>query len=178
MGDTAAISLDQIRVASPCSMKWGAMSGDDRARHCAACDKTVYDLTNLTRAEAEALVFESEGRVCARFWRRADGTVITSDCPIGLGETRRRRARVLTAAAALLALGVGAIGSIVGHRRDAETLRGARVTLSDIEPFSTVRGWFVAPSVAPPPMPRMVMGDICVPAPTGAGGAGQPGSGG
>jgi hypothetical protein len=35
-------------------------------------------------AEAERLVVEKEGRLCVRFHRRADGTVLTRDCPVGL----------------------------------------------------------------------------------------------
>jgi hypothetical protein len=37
-----------------------------------------------------------------RFYRRADGTVITRDCPVGLRALRRRLARVLATMAAML----------------------------------------------------------------------------
>jgi hypothetical protein len=45
----------------------------------------------MTRPEAEALVVEKEGRMCARFYQRADGSALTSDCPVGL---RIKRVRV------------------------------------------------------------------------------------
>jgi hypothetical protein len=83
--------LDEIRVASPCSADWSAMSGDDRVRHCARCDRNVYNLSEMTRADAERLVAEREGRVCVRFYRRSDGTVLTADCPVGARARRRRR---------------------------------------------------------------------------------------
>ena len=43
----------------------------------------VCDLSELTREQAEALVFAREGAMCARFYRHSDGTILTSDCPPG-----------------------------------------------------------------------------------------------
>src|SRR5688500_12674831 len=48
--------LDNIRVASPCSADWNAMTGDDRARHCGSCNKTVFNLSGMSRDEAEELI--------------------------------------------------------------------------------------------------------------------------
>ena len=72
--------LDNVRVAAPCHENWNDMSGDDRARHCASCNHTVYNLSAMTEDEAIALL-ESRGqnRLCIRLHRRLDGTVITSD---------------------------------------------------------------------------------------------------
>ena len=47
--------LDNLQVASPCSESWSDMVGDDTARFCLKCDKNVYDLSSMTRAEAEGL---------------------------------------------------------------------------------------------------------------------------
>lgn len=76
--------LDDIRIASPCTARWDGMAGDDRARHCAACDKTVYDLSRLTADQAADLIREKEGSLCVRLYRRSDGRVLTADCPVGL----------------------------------------------------------------------------------------------
>lgn len=84
--------LDQVRVASPCSASWEAMKGDDRKRFCGTCDKNVYDLSAMTRDEATTFVKEHEGAgACIRMHRRADGTLITSDCPVGAKRKRNRR---------------------------------------------------------------------------------------
>lgn len=105
--------LDRIEVASPCHESWEEMSGDARERHCASCDQTVYDLAGLSRSEAEALVLKKAAgeRVCVRFRRRADGTVLTADCPTQVREARRPWRQVQTVAASLLALAGGAFGS-------------------------------------------------------------------
>ncbi len=95
--------LDNIHVASPCSANWDEMFGDQRKRHCGDCKLNVYNLSNMTRREAENLIINSEGRLCVRFFRRADGTVITKNCPVGWQAVKRRVSRVATAAFSLIA---------------------------------------------------------------------------
>jgi hypothetical protein len=70
------------------------MSGNDRVRFCDLCNLHVYNISQMKRREAEALVAGTEGRLCARLFRRADGTVITKDCPVGLRAIQRRVARI------------------------------------------------------------------------------------
>jgi hypothetical protein len=91
--------LDNIRVAAPCSARWDAMIGDDRARACGDCKKTVYNLSAMTRDEAETLIRDKEGRLCVRYFQRADGTIMLKDCIVGVKRRRRRR---IVAAASLL----------------------------------------------------------------------------
>ena len=96
------IPLHTIRVASPCSAEWEQMEGDDQARFCNACRKNVYNLSEMTHAEAQALVNRAEGKLCVRFYTRADGTLLTQDCPVGLLAVRRKIVKKLSYAAALL----------------------------------------------------------------------------
>src|SRR5215467_3709252 len=93
--------LDNIRVASPCPASWEKMTGDDRVRHCQECKLNVYNLSEMTRLEAERLIANREGRMCVRFYRRTDGTILTRDCPRGLQVVRRIS---LVAGAALAAM--------------------------------------------------------------------------
>ncbi|MFL5321559.1 MAG: hypothetical protein ACJ790_17990 [Myxococcaceae bacterium] len=88
----------RFKVASPCSADWSRMSGDERARFCGQCKKHVYDLSALRNDEVRALVQKTEGKLCAKFYQRADGTVLTADCPVGVARHRR----VLAAAAVLV----------------------------------------------------------------------------
>jgi hypothetical protein len=50
----------------------------------------VYNLSGMTRFEAESLIAQNEGRLCVRFYRRRDGSIITKDCPVGLRAIQRR----------------------------------------------------------------------------------------
>jgi carboxypeptidase family protein len=103
--------LDHLRIASPCPVGWAQMSGDDRVRFCEQCSLRVYNLSELTRSEAEALIANTEGRICARLFRRSDGTIITKDCPVGLRAIRRRVAKVAGAAfAAIMSICVSVAG--------------------------------------------------------------------
>ena len=99
-----AIKLNQLRIAAPCKADWKWMLGDDRVRFCGQCNLNVYNLTALTRDEAESLIRRTEGRLCVRFYRRKDGTILTRNCPIGL-EALRKKFRGLTRAAVTLLLG-------------------------------------------------------------------------
>lgn len=99
--------LDSVRIASPCPARWEDMTGDERVRHCAQCDLDVHNLSAMTRVEAEGVLQGlANGRMCARFYRRADGTILTKDCPVGIAAVRRRVLRAASRVAAALGLAV------------------------------------------------------------------------
>ena len=91
------VVLENVHVAAPCPADWTRMLGDDRVRHCCECNLNVYNLSEMTRAEAEELIRSREGRLCVRFYRRADGTILTQNCPRGLTVLIRRVSRVAAA---------------------------------------------------------------------------------
>lgn len=64
------------------------MEGDDRIRFCSDCKLNVYNLSGMTRVEAEELVATREGRLCVTFIRRFDGTIITKDCQTIVGRVK------------------------------------------------------------------------------------------
>lgn len=97
------LRLDNIGIASPCSIPWESMAGDERSRFCGSCNLNVYDFSGLSADQIRSLLIEKEGRICARLRRRADGKIITKDCPKGLRALRLRSARYAgTALAAVL----------------------------------------------------------------------------
>lgn len=99
---THSSPLDYVKVAAPCAADWEKMVGDERVRFCSQCNLNVYNLSGMTRREAETLVTNTEGRLCVRFYRRGDGTILTDNCPEGLRALRRRARRVATSAASAL----------------------------------------------------------------------------
>jgi hypothetical protein len=81
----------RIDIAAPCSETWESMQGDERVRHCASCKLNVFNTKELTEKELLALLSSANGgRVCGRVYKRADGTVLTKDCPTGVAMLRRR----------------------------------------------------------------------------------------
>jgi hypothetical protein len=94
--------LGVVKTATPCSAKWDQMEGDDARRFCKKCELYVYDFSALTTNDARELLLQSEGRLCARIFTRADGTVLTKDCPVGLSRKKWKRVGGAAVAAALL----------------------------------------------------------------------------
>jgi hypothetical protein len=84
------LHLEQIQISSPCTVPWNAMRGDHRVRFCRECRQNVFNVEAMTRAEAERLIADRDGRVCIRMLRRPDGTVVTADCWARLRAARRR----------------------------------------------------------------------------------------
>jgi hypothetical protein len=99
--------LENVSIAKPCPASWDRMRGNDRVRFCDGCQLNVYNISAMSAADAARLVAETEGRLCLRFYRRADGTILTQDCPVGLAARVRRQAMGWF----LAALGLSAIGT-------------------------------------------------------------------
>ena len=110
--------LQRIYVASPCNVPWESMQGDDHVRHCASCDKDVFDLSSLTRDEAEKLLIEKKGKLCAQYYRRADGTVLTADCEVGVAKKKKARRKAAVVAGAFAAAAAGALAGAFAMREE------------------------------------------------------------
>lgn len=108
--------LDKVRIAAPCSADWDNMFGNERVRFCEQCQLNVYNLSEMSKAEAERLIGQTEGRLCVRFYRRQDGSIITQNCPVGLRAIKRRLSRIATAVATSVLTFIAGIGfsSIAG----------------------------------------------------------------
>ena len=126
------------------------MEGDERSRFCGDCKLTVHNLSAMSRAEAEGFLGRAKGRVCTRFFQRADGTVITQDCgPIRRGIQRRLR-RVRVAATALFGILTALTTSACGRSNAPPT------------PVETPPQQTETPTQQKPePEPVALMGDVC-----------------
>jgi hypothetical protein len=133
--------LAQVKIASPCPARWEDMSGDERSRFCLQCNKHVYNLSAMSASAAADLVRAKEGKLCARFYRRADGTMLTADCPVGLDRYGRRLKALCSTAAGLLlsSLGVSAWSNFV--LREDDHPKG-RFTQACDDVVWRVKGWF------------------------------------
>lgn len=103
------VDINNLRIASPCHVGWETMTGDARTRFCESCSLNVYNVAEMTEDEVSSMITRAEGRVCARIYRRADGTIITRDCPVGLTAYRKRVSRLAGATIAAV-LGLFSIG--------------------------------------------------------------------
>jgi hypothetical protein len=120
------ISLDQINIASPCPMQWEELAGDERKRFCAQCGLNVYNISAMTKAEAESFIANAEGRICAKLYRRADGAIMTRDCPVGLRAVRKK---VSGAAAAAFSALVSLFGASTPFAQQQQPKDESRVDI-------------------------------------------------
>jgi hypothetical protein len=135
-----------IQIASPCKADWDSMNGDDQRRFCGECNLSVYNLSGMSKTEAENLLIESEGKVCVRLFKRSDGSIITKDCPIGFEKIRERAKLILTAAVSIVFTFIGVLGmqNLIGNEEKS---------IARLHLFTT-------------PTPEKLMGEFAEPSPT------------
>jgi len=68
--------LDTVTIASPCDADWSAMTGSEANKHCAMCDKSVHNLSEMSRPDAETLLANGSD-LCVRIQRNSDGSIAT-----------------------------------------------------------------------------------------------------
>ncbi|MBL8677881.1 MAG: hypothetical protein JNK05_01850 [Myxococcales bacterium] len=108
--------LQRVYIASPCNVPWESMTGDERERMCASCNKTVYDVSQMTTAEAESLLQAKGTDACLRIFRRFDGTILTQDCPVGVEKKKRARRRGVVAGVLAATAAATAGAALSTHR--------------------------------------------------------------
>jgi hypothetical protein len=116
--------LSNVKVASPCPADWDKMIGSDRVRFCGQCQLNVFNLSAMTRDQAESVIAGAEGRLCVRFYRRKDGSILTQDCPVGLRAIRQRATRIKRAVLSALFGFLAGIGGTTAVNRIGEFLLG------------------------------------------------------
>ncbi len=159
MTTTTTIPLEQLSIASPCTASWDEMTGDERQRFCDHCSMNVYNLSGMTRDEAMNLVANAEGRTCVRFFRRADGTVLTRDCPVGLRALRLKMIKGVSRIAAAITLAFG--GLLYGRAVIGDSARNG--SIDELAPVSTANRWLDVKPGHGELMGEMIMGDIAQP---------------
>src|SRR2546425_13271152 len=111
------IALANLLLAAACPADWDNMICGDRVRFCSQCQLNVYNLSAMSKFEAESLIARTEGRLCVRFYRRKDGSVLTDNCPVGLRALQRRAFRLRTAVASSIPAFMAGIGSNLAVNR-------------------------------------------------------------
>lgn len=94
-------------VLDVCPESFSAMTPVARGRHCHECNRTVVDMTHMTRAEAEALFVREQEQLCGYVLANDAGDTFFAE------PTAPRSSRLLATglAAAMLVSGCGAAPS-------------------------------------------------------------------
>jgi TonB family protein len=136
--------LEKIKVAAPCTAEWRWMYGNDRVRFCSQCNLNVYNLSALTREQAQDLIRSTEGRLCVRFYRRKDGSIITQNCPQGLQAIKDKFNRTRTHIVAAILTFLGYLGILWWVKGES------------VKPFQPVMG-NIARVIDPPVIDKIAM---------------------
>jgi hypothetical protein len=148
--------LSKIKVASPCQARWEDMAGDDRSRFCRQCGKHVFNLSAMSTEEAAELIRAKEGKLCGRYYRRRDGTMLTTNCPVGAERYASRIKRLIATAVGVV---LTSFGVMAWNRTDAESKQKSEFELKCEAAFWKIRGWL---GLSPRPV---FMGVIAAPLP-------------
>jgi hypothetical protein len=151
--------LKNIRIASPCSADWNEMFGNERKRFCGDCKLNVYNLSGMSRKEAEELINGSEGRLCVRFYRRADGSVITQDCPVGWAKIKQRARSAVTAIFSMMFGLFSGLFFVSAFSKQPVNVQVGKIAIPLASPTPDHAFTMGAVAIAPPG-PRAVMGDM------------------
>lgn len=112
----------RVKVASPCPMLWDRLERTEAqgVRFCHECSKNVYNIIEMSEADLNTLLADAKtgASVCMRLYQRADGTVVTGDCPVGLKKVRQFWQRMKAGAAASLAILFSSTPVVLGQNKD------------------------------------------------------------
>jgi hypothetical protein len=113
--------MKQARIASPCSANWDEMPGDEKMRLCGQCNKHVLNAIEMTDEEVlQAFARIAAGqRVCMQLYRRADGTFLTKDCPVGFKKLQAQARKAISRVAAVIAGGLSLLLSLAAGTQSA-----------------------------------------------------------
>lgn len=157
---------DRAFIEIPCPTSWENMTGDDTVRFCGQCSLNVYNISSMTDKEAEAVFAKGKNgdRLCARLYRRPDGTVMTDNCPRALRKIRNGSRWLKTKIVACFGLLLSLISPAQAEGTDkAASKNGATSKCTPIKDKSKDKA--IDKSVKDSNPPAHTMGAIRVPTP-------------
>ncbi len=65
------------KINKPCHADWNEITGDQKSRHCDKCNKSVHNISEMSKEEAEQLLCQSSESVCIRIQQASNGSFKT-----------------------------------------------------------------------------------------------------
>jgi hypothetical protein len=129
------------------------MTGNQQVRFCRHCSRHVNNLSEMTRKQALELVARSRGRVCVRYYARADGRVLTTGASHKqLHQIKRRASHLATGAfTAVLSLASGVAAQTSAPAEQSASSIMERAAASDnARPVVDLRNATLTATIADP----------------------------
>jgi len=149
--------IQQLHIASPCSVEWDSMIGNDRVRFCEHCRLSVHHVDSLNSKQLRRLIARSHGRLCVNYTRPNVANTLPILHKIG------RRTSALAAGAFSATLGISAATAATQTSFRRPSLPAAVVATAVLnEHFSTggtgtLRGRVFDPNGAVVPLAKLLL---------------------
>jgi hypothetical protein len=92
-------------------------------------------------------MMNAEGRLCVRFYKRSDGTVITQDCPVGWAKIKQKTKVVVTAAFSMLMAMLSGVFLVSLVSKQRSTVGELRIPFVTPTPVTTMGAVAYRPDV-------------------------------
>ncbi|MDX2107202.1 MAG: hypothetical protein SFY67_12445 [Candidatus Melainabacteria bacterium] len=138
MTTKASKPIDNLILSYHCPVDWNSMDGNERERFCKQCSKSVFNISDLSREQAnEYLQQRSNESHCVKFYLRSDGTITTDDCPRILRPARntaRFIGRVVAGFVSVLIYSIAnSIPLFASENKDSKQTSAASIFKKDVE---------------------------------------------
>ncbi|MCW5821849.1 MAG: dienelactone hydrolase family protein [Cyanobacteria bacterium TGS_CYA1] len=152
--------LDNLILSYHCPVDWNSMDGNERERFCKQCSKTVFNISDLSRKQAnEYLQQRSNEPHCVKFYLRSDGTITTDDCPRIIRPLRNASLKVIERASLFISLIFISICNLLPTHAQPKKVDPSKSPFSMPNPFAAP---VASPKAAPTPVAAPItMGRVC-----------------
>jgi len=103
-------------VPKPCPEDWDQLTPTEQGHHCQTCKTKVWDISSMTRGQAEAFLARHTDHLCVSYRERSNGEIVYAPEPV---VPAGRLTRLLPAAAAGLSLALAACTAATPEKKEA-----------------------------------------------------------
>lgn len=115
-GQRAIIAMTPFpKLSFACPIPWSSLRGDEKARFCEKCGRTITNLSELSTEARAALLAQADGKeLCITYYRRLSGEFVTPENPLTPDERSRiKQLGVAALSAGAMALAAGCMSKSV-----------------------------------------------------------------
>lgn len=137
MKEVSLEPLDNLILSYSCPINWDSMDGNERQRFCKQCSKTVFNISDLSKKEANQFLKEKvDSDTCVKFYRRTDGTIKTDNCPRVIRPLRNASRRIFERVSVLTSLILLTICNVLPSHAKPKPVDSAKLPFSIQNPFA------------------------------------------
>jgi len=132
------------KLSYVCPIPWAELRGDERARFCEKCGRTITNLSELSEEARVAFLAKSGAeRACVTYYQRLSGEFVTPEAPLTYEERGKIKQLGLAAlSAGALALAAGCVAAPAHPKEDKKQEVQTQASASEetivLQPFGVM----------------------------------------